>query len=99
MNFFVKYVNKDQKEVTEELSRDSDNDRLYLHRLDVDHVHDLKITLIAEDEIGNSASRDYYFPPQPKKYADSNGIFHKSDIPATTCYYILYKYCVAYCGY
>ncbi len=91
VKFFVKYVNKDQKEVTKELSRDSDNDRLYLHRLDVDHVHDLKITLIAEDEIGNSASRDYYFPPQPKRYADSNGIFHTPDIPATSCYYILYK--------
>jgi hypothetical protein len=91
VKFFVKYVNKDQEEKIEELSRDPANERLYLHKLDVDHVHDLKITLIAEDEIGNSASRDYYFPPKPKRYADSNTILYTPGIRATAGFHILYN--------
>ncbi len=76
---FVKYINKDGNEVTEAMAVDSANPKLFKHTLDVNHVHDSKITIIIKDNLENSQSRDFYFPTQPKVLNNQSTHYTKKD--------------------
>ena len=65
VDFSVKYINKTGQEVIETIEPDSTNKKYYEHTLNVDHVYDLKFTLIAKDNYGSIETIDYYFPPLP----------------------------------
>jgi hypothetical protein len=91
VDIFVKYINKEQEEVTEPVYHDEQNKRLYVHKLDVEYVHDLKITIIVKDKFDHVETRDFYFPPQPQKYSDSNAIYFAPGTKATEAFSMYYN--------
>ncbi len=88
LDFFVKYINAENEEVTEPVSVDEKDNRLHKHTLNVEHVHDLKITIIAKDAFGNEASCDFDFPPMPQIYSDSRVVYLPGDAKVTAHYNI-----------
>ncbi len=70
VEIFVKYINKNGTEVTEKINADAENKRFYSHKLNVDHVYDLKATVIIKDNYGYETTKDIYFPPKAEKIAD-----------------------------
>lgn len=90
VDIFVKYINKNKEEVTEPVYHDEQNKRLYEYKLDVDYVHDLKITIIVKDKFDHVETRDFYFPPQPQKYSGSNAIYFAPGTKATDAFTMYY---------
>lgn len=86
VQIFVKYINKTGTEVTEEINADSTNKRFYSHKLNVDHVYDLKATVIIKDNYGNETTKDLYYPPRAEKVAGREFLILPAGVPCTYAY-------------
>ena len=86
VEFSVKYINKQGQEVTEPISKNAQDKKYYEHKLDVNHVYDLKFTIIAKNNYGSTATRDFYFPPKPYKAPDCDYIILPGNTHCTTVF-------------
>ena len=65
--FFIKYTDINGNSVKQEFENDIRTSSIYHSTLDVDHVHDLEVTLVAQDLLGKETERVFKYPPQPNK--------------------------------